>query len=223
MLQVDPTQRLTAAEALALLPLSDVNELPAPTGTPLAEMLAAPPAAPPAASAANPAKRAAKGKAARAALSAGRICHMLDASNGGTAALADHYHAASASAREAGVAGMAACALLAYKMGEVDTVDPGDLCELDDEASPHPSPGPEPNPSPADSVDESEITRRDERRRDERRTPHATCPHHTPTPHAHAARPHRTPHAPSPRHMPTPRRDCHHRRSPSSSRSSTPS
>ena len=83
---------------------------------------------------ANPAKRANKSKT-KAELTPERICSLLEASNPETGALAQHYYALSACAREAGVEGMAACALLAFKMREVDTIDPEDVCELDEDVS----------------------------------------------------------------------------------------
>lgn len=122
MLSIDPSARPSAAEAAASLPPSSTS-LPPPTANLLTHTLAAPPATVP----------AAHGKRTRAQskpLSAGTICLSLQ-SRSLTATTADFFYESSANAREAAAAGMAACALLACKMCEVDTVNVDDLCDLE--------------------------------------------------------------------------------------------
>ena len=112
--QVDPEKRLSAEEALTAIPGVKLEDLPQPTGA----VLRLTPQAPP--SAANHSKRMTK---AKATLTAERICSMLGAANPTTAFAAGHYWRACGALWEhiePATNGMAACALLAFKMNEVE-------------------------------------------------------------------------------------------------------
>ena len=82
-------------------------------------------------------KRANKGKGAKKGdLSASSICRMLEADQPDTGVLAEHFFQNSKSMREdfgSEACGMAACALLAFKMNEVEAIDPSYVAELEEE------------------------------------------------------------------------------------------
>ncbi|KAL1511988.1 hypothetical protein AB1Y20_005263 [Prymnesium parvum] len=128
MLEVDPQKRLSAHEALAMIPGVETMELPKPTGKMLLHTQTKP------ADDVNISKKEKRNKPSKMEISPERICKLLEASNPETSRLASHYFLTSASAKESGPAGMVACALLAYKMMEVDTVSPEDILELELEA-----------------------------------------------------------------------------------------
>lgn len=126
MLEVDPEIRPSAKEALDSLPGVEGMDLPTPQGKVLEHQCEAPTRC------ANAPGKRARGKAGGAGeISAEVICRLLDAANPATGRLANQLYRLSASAMEGGADGMAACALLAYKMKEVDTIDPEDVVDLD--------------------------------------------------------------------------------------------
>jgi len=133
MLEFDPEQRVSAAEALAMLPGVDkVCALPT-SGElhlPAAEATAAAADAPKG-GAQKPAKRAkTSGKDASAdSLTPARICKLIETANPQTAQDAEHLFRRSEPAREAGQVGMAACALIACKISETEMWKPDDICE----------------------------------------------------------------------------------------------
>ena len=137
MLEFDPEQRVSAAEALAMLPGVDkVCALPASGELYL-------PAASADATTSNgasskgaggvqkPAKRAkTSGKDAPAeCLTPARICKLIETTNPQTAQDAEHLFRRSEPARESGQVGMVSCALIACKISETETWKPDDICE----------------------------------------------------------------------------------------------
>ena len=138
MLEPDPTERISAADALAMLPGVDkvVSALPTPGALWLPIATADAPADDSAGKGAKakgerPAKRARGGEAKGAdALSAARLCRLLGAVNSQTMADADHLWRRSSEARAHGLAGAAACALIACKISETETYSPDDVWEL---------------------------------------------------------------------------------------------
>lgn len=133
MLEVDPEQRVSAAEALAMLPNVDkvVPEMPA-TG----EILLPPPTdeVPPAQldkATTRPTKRSKTGPGSKAeTISAAQICRQLETANPQTAQDAELLWRRSEVAQNAGLSGAAACALIACKISERDTYSPEDVAEL---------------------------------------------------------------------------------------------
>lgn len=139
MLDFDPETRVSAAEALAMLPGVEKMGITLPEAgpvylPPMPEAVAPPPAADAAAGGGGrPAKRAknASGGAKNAdALSASRICKLMDAANVQTAQDAEYLWKRSEAARNAGVAGATACAMIAFKISETEVWKPDDLSEL---------------------------------------------------------------------------------------------
>ena len=133
--QVDPEKRLSASDALSMLP--NVEKV-VPTMPTTGELLL--PAAAAGASETAPAKRAgerpakkskaAHGEASTDTLTPSKICHLLGAVNPQTSADAEHLWRRSEAARARGLAGAATCALIACKISETETFSVDDVSEL---------------------------------------------------------------------------------------------
>lgn len=121
MLEVEPERRVSAAEALAMLPGAEKVELPA------VGALLLPPAAGAAAAVAPPAKKAKPAKSAKEELSVARLVRALSGKESSAAvADAESLAARSEAAREAGADGVVACALIACKLQEQEVFGPFD-------------------------------------------------------------------------------------------------
>ena len=133
MLAFDPAERVSAAEALAMLPgIEKLGPMPTP-----GELLLPPAPAPAALADAEaaqvnrPSKRAKRQHGAEAELPApARLCKQIGAASAQTALDAEHLYRRSAVARARGVDGVAACALLACKINEVETFGPDEMSSV---------------------------------------------------------------------------------------------
>jgi hypothetical protein len=133
MLQLEPEQRATAAEALELI--RPAGKVSLPEMGPVLDMAAVDPGAREASACTMPRKR---GKAARALhagatdtdLAAAHACALLGFASATTARAAESYWRRSESARELGPIGAACCALLASKIYEVEVYSPDQLVDL---------------------------------------------------------------------------------------------
>ena len=141
MLEVDPEQRVSAEEALqrltasagkvlgGALPTAKEVYLPAMASEAVAAVADAAAAAASSGKGGHANKRA-KTNGGGDGLSASRLCHLLGAACPQTAADAECLYHRSAAARDAGVSGAAACALIACKISESDTYCPYDVSGL---------------------------------------------------------------------------------------------
>lgn len=128
MLDFDPETRASAAEALAMLPGVDKMGVTLPTTgkvylPPPPESSAEPLATEAGNAGGRPSKRAkgANGGAKSTdVLSASRICKLMEATNPQTAQDAEFLWKRSEPAQKEGVAGAAACALIAFKISETE-------------------------------------------------------------------------------------------------------
>ncbi|KOO30844.1 calcium calmodulin-dependent protein kinase [Chrysochromulina tobinii] len=139
MLESDPQQRPTAAEALAMLPgLEKLGPMPTPGA-----LLLPPAPAPGVANAAalaevdaathnRPSKRAKRGGGGAEEPLPGpaKLAKQLGARSAQTALDAEHLYRRSTVAQARGVEGVAACALISCKINEVETFGPDDVHAL---------------------------------------------------------------------------------------------
>ena len=131
MLTFDPNERISAADALRMLPgVEKIGALPE-----VGEVLLPPPATGPlSAAGASNGERATKrhkgGHDSKELLSAARLCKMLGAASAQTVLDAENLYRRSEVARSRGIDGVATCALLACKLNEVETYGPDDVSEL---------------------------------------------------------------------------------------------
>jgi hypothetical protein len=123
MLETDPTERVSAAEALEMIKPAVSGTVQFPQTGPLLQLdVAAEPQE-------RGAKRARK-ETERDGPSVATLCSKLGIRSPQTAASAQEYLRRSPAARDAGLAGRAACVLLGCKMFEPETWMPHDLCEV---------------------------------------------------------------------------------------------
>ena len=142
MLEVDPEQRVTAAEALAMIPNVEkvVPNFPtpgelylpaAPAGGPADQPMARRPSKPAISAGERPSKRAkADTTAGEGVVLPAQLCAMLGVSSAQTAADAEHLWKRSEEARARGVVGAAACALIACKISATETYALSDVSSL---------------------------------------------------------------------------------------------
>ena len=135
MLEVDPEQRVTAAEALAMIP--NVEKVVPVFPTPGEVYLPTAPAGGPndqnmaPRQGERPSKRAKADKTASdGVVLPGQLCSMLGVSFTQTVADAEHLWKRSEEARARGVVGAAACALIACKISETETYALSDVSSL---------------------------------------------------------------------------------------------
>lgn len=136
MLEVDPEMRVSAEEALAMLPGVEkvVPQMPQ-TGAiylpPAVALEADATTAAPGKGSQRPSKRSKTASGGAASVtSAAQIARQLEVANGQTVQDAELLFRRSAPAREAGINGAAACALIACKISERETYCPEDVNDL---------------------------------------------------------------------------------------------
>ena len=139
MLEVDPEQRISASEALAMLPGVDkvVPQMPTPGELFLPPMCDganddAPKEKENKKAGERPAKKARKGKdgGEDEMILPAKMCRLMGAESAQTLEDAAYLWARSEEARAKGLAGSAACALIACKINETDTHCPDDIAAL---------------------------------------------------------------------------------------------